>query len=90
MAGKNIPIRTCIACRSEFEKKELLRIVKNKDGGFSVDKSGKADGRGAYICHSAECAKKLFKAKLLDRVFKEPVPQEIYEKLGEELLGSDR
>ena len=88
MTGKSIPIRTCIACRGEFDKKELLRIIKAKDGDLFVDKSGKADGRGAYICHSPECAKKLFKAKLLDRIFKTPVPQEVYEKLGEELLGN--
>ena len=47
MTGKNIPIRTCIVCRREFEKKELLRIVKTKDGNFRADQTGKADGRGA-------------------------------------------
>ena len=93
MTGKNIPIRTCIVCRREFEKKELLRIVKTKDGNdgeFLVDKTGKSDGRGAYICRSPECAKKLFKAKLLDRIFKTGVPAAIYEKIEEELLGQTK
>ncbi len=90
MTGKHIPIRTCIACRNEFDKKELHRIVKAKDGTFLIDETGKSDGRGAYICSSPECAKKLFKAKLLDRVFKTSVPAEIYEKLEEELLGQTK
>ena len=81
MTGKYIPIRTCIACRNEFEKNELLRIVRTK---------GKSDGRGAYICRSPECAKKLFKAKLLDRIFKTGVPAAIYEKIEEELLGQTK
>lgn len=90
MTGKYIPIRTCIACRNEFEKNELLRIVRTKDGEFLVDKTGKSDGRGAYICRSPECAKKLFKAKLLDKIFKTGVPAAIYEKIEEELLGQTK
>lgn len=87
MLEKKQPVRTCIACRNEFAKKELLRIVKDKDGNFSVDVTGKANGRGAYICRSEDCAKKLKKAKLLDRVFSAPVPVEIYQAIEEELLA---
>ena len=87
MAEKRQPVRTCIACRLEYDKKDLLRIVKNKDGDIFVDLSGKANGRGAYICNKAECAKKLAKAKLLDRVFSVAVPSEIYQKIEEELLA---
>ncbi len=86
MAEKRVPIRTCIACRREFGKQELLRIVKNKDGVFSIDKTGKADGRGAYICASADCFKKLAKAKLLDKAFKTSVPENIYRGIEEEAL----
>ncbi len=84
---KKLPVRTCIACRQEFLKKDLLRIVKDKEGNFFVDKTGKANGRGAYICGKSECAKKLQKAKLLDRVFSSTVPGEIYQTITEELLG---
>lgn len=83
---KKLPVRTCIACRQEFLKKDLLRIVKDKEGNFFVDKTGKANGRGAYICGKSECAKKLQKAKLLDRVFSSTVPGEIYQTITEELL----
>ncbi|MBQ7373567.1 MAG: YlxR family protein [Clostridia bacterium] len=87
MTEKKQPVRTCIACRAEFAKKELLRIVKSKDGEIFVDASGKANGRGAYICGKAECVKKLNKAKLLDRVFGLPVPSEIYQSIEGEILA---
>ena len=84
---KKLPVRTCIACRQEFLKKDLLRIVKDKEGNFFVDKTGKANGRGAYICGKSECVKKLQKAKLLDRVFAMTVPTEIYTAIEEALLA---
>lgn len=87
MVEKRQPVRTCIACRKEFAKKELLRIVKDKNGVFSVDATGKANGRGAYICTDENCAKKLQKAKLLDRVFAMTVPTEIYTAIEEALLA---
>ncbi len=87
MIEKKQPVRTCIACRQEFAKKQLLRIVRDKDGNFSVDATGKANGRGAYICSNADCAKKLNKAKLLDKVFSAAVPAEIYQAIEEELLA---
>ena len=86
MAEKRQPVRTCIACREEFDKKDLLRIVRDKDGNISVDVTGKANGRGAYICKGEGCLKKLKKAKLLDRVFAMTVSQEVYSAIEEELL----
>ncbi len=87
MTEKKQPVRTCIACREEFDKKALLRIVKDKEGNISVDVTGKSNGRGAYICKKAECYKKLKKAKLLDRVFAMQVSPEIYDYVEEELLA---
>ncbi len=77
-------IRMCIVCRAQSDKKTLLRIVKNKENQIFVDKTGKANGRGAYVCKSKECFDKLKKTKALNRAFKCAVPEEIYEKLGEE------
>ena len=51
---KNIPQRTCMGCNCQKDKKELIRIVKNKEGIISIDKTGKAQGRGAYICNNIE------------------------------------
>lgn len=77
-------IRMCIVCRGQSDKKTLLRIVKNKDGEIFVDKTGKANGRGAYVCKTKECYQKLCKQKALNRAFKCDVPMEVYQKIGEE------
>lgn len=83
---KKIPMRTCIACRQSKPKKELVRIVKNQEGIF-LDRTGKVNGRGAYVCDSVECVKKLNKQKLLNRVFETQVEQSVYDKLTEEFCG---
>ena len=89
MTEKKIPIRTCICCRKEFYKRELLRIVCDKKGIISVDFSSKSNGRGAYICKDTACAEKLINKKILNKVFSCEVPVQIYAKLAEELLGSE-
>lgn len=75
----------CIVCRGRSDKKELVRVVKNKDGEVFLDKTKKANGRGAYVCKSKECFEKLRKTRALNRAFKCDIPLEIYEKLGEEI-----
>ena len=84
---KKIPMRTCIACREEKSKREMLRVVKNAEGEIRLDFSGKLPGRGAYICDSAACIAKLRKGKLLNRNFSCDVPEEIYLRIEEEFLG---
>ena len=83
--AKSIPLRMCCVCRESKEKKELLRIVKNKDGEIFIDPTGKANGRGAYICPSSECLQKAVKSKGLERSFKMPIPKEVYEMLAKEM-----
>lgn len=83
---KKVPMRTCIACRSVKPKKELVRIVKTNDG-IILDYSGKVNGRGAYVCNSAECMEKLKKNKLLNKTFSCNVDDATYQKLLEALLG---
>ena len=75
----------CIVCREHSDKKELLRIVKNKEGQIFVDKQGKANGRGAYICKSKECLNKLKKSRGLNRAFKCEVSDDVYNMIGEEI-----
>ena len=83
---KKIPMRTCIACRACKPKKELIRIVKSEEG-ISLDRTGRKNGRGAYICDSAECIAKLKKGKLLNSAFSMPVDDATYDKIAEEFLG---
>ncbi len=78
---KSLPQRTCIGCNSKKNKNELIRIVKNKDGNISIDRTGKASGRGAYICDSIECLEKAIKSKRLERTFETKISDEIYENL---------
>ncbi len=78
---KNIPKRTCIGCNEIKPKKELIRIVKNKEGNIFVDKTGKSNGRGAYLCDNMECLKKAMKTKRLERTFETTISDEIYKEL---------
>ena len=78
---KRQPQRTCMGCNQKKEKNELIRIVKNKNNEIMVDKIGKLDGRGAYICDNIECLEKLIKNKRLERIFEMKISNEIYESL---------
>lgn len=82
---KKVPQRKCIACQERDSKKGLIRIVKNKEGEIFLDPTGRANGRGAYICKSSECLQKAIKSKALNRAFKMEVPDEVYEHLLVEL-----
>ena len=85
MKQRKIPLRKCTGCQEMKNKKELIRIVKSEEGEFSVHATGKKAGRGAYICPNVECLEKAKKSKGLERSFKSAVPQEVYDKLREEL-----
>ena len=86
---KSVPMRMCIACREMKPKKEMLRVVRTADGEISADPTGKAAGRGAYICTSEECLKKLNDKKLLNKAFSANVSPEVYQKIEEETLGNE-
>lgn len=78
---KKQPQRTCMGCNQKKDKNQLLRIVKNKDNEISIDKTGKKEGRGAYICDDRNCLEKLIKSKRLEKVFEMTISEEIYESL---------
>lgn len=95
MEGKNgvrarkIPMRQCTGCGERKEKRELIRVIKTPEEEITVDFTGKKNGRGAYICNSIECFKLARKRKSLDRSLKTTIPDEIYEKLEKEMIGSE-
>lgn len=78
---KKVPLRTCMGCNQKKPKKELIRIVKNKEQGISIDKTGKMEGRGAYICDTIECLEKVIKNKRLEKVLETKISDEIYNNL---------
>ena len=84
---KNIPQRTCMGCNEKKDKNQLIRIVKNKDNEIHVDKTGKMEGRGAYICNDVKCLEKVIKSKRLERVLETNISNEIYESLRGVILG---
>ena len=81
--SKCVPMRTCIACREQKPKKEMTRVVRNADGEIFADLTGKAAGRGAYICNAEECRKKLADKKLLHKAFRTAVDGTVYEALAD-------
>ena len=87
MKVKKIPMRMCIACHEMKPKKEMLRIVKPKEGDAFIDFTGKAAGRGAYICNNPDCVKKLKKAAGLHDIIIVEGPQEVYEKIEVEFFA---
>ena len=78
---KRQPQRTCMGCNEKKDKKDLIRIVKNKNNEISIDRTGKLDGRGAYICDDIKCLEKVIKSKRLVKVFEYKISDEIYENL---------
>ncbi len=82
---KKIPQRSCIGCGLKKDKSDLLRIVRSPEGEFSLDPSGRKNGRGAYICKDPACLGKAEKRKALQRSFKAEVDSRIYQQLREEL-----
>ena len=82
---KKVPVRRCVGCNTQKPKKELVRIVRSPEGEVSVDLTGKRSGRGAYLCPSAACL-----AKRLEHAFGVPVPDEVFERLTEEMACAEQ
>lgn len=83
--AKKIPMRQCIGCGEMKPKKELIRILKTAENEIIIDKTGRKNGRGAYICSSEECLLKAVKGHGLERSFKMKISEDIYEQLKGEM-----
>lgn len=86
MPEKKQPLRMCSGCGARKLKRELIRVVRDPGGAVSLDYTGKAPGRGAYICSDAQCLIKARKARRLERALQAQIPDEVYERLERELL----
>lgn len=85
MKTRKIPMRKCIGCMESFPKKELCRIVKNKENEIKLDLTGKQNGRGTYICKKAECFEKAVKTKRLSKSIEQEISEELYESIMQEI-----
>ena len=82
---RKIPQRQCVGCRTMYDKRDLLRVVKSPEGEITLDASGKKSGRGAYVCRSTECLKKAQKSKALDRALEVTIPEKVYTALQQQM-----
>ena len=86
---KKIPMRTCIGCGAVKPKKELIRIVLTPEGELLADRTGRANGRGAYLCDDPACLGKAIRKKSLVRAFRTQVPAEAAARLAAEIGGPE-
>ena len=82
---KKIPTRKCVGCGEMRDNKEMIRVIRTPEGEICLDVTGRANGRGAYICNSAECLKKAVKNRGLEKSLKAQIPGDILEKMNKEL-----
>ena len=82
---KKKPMRKCVGCGESKEKAMLIRVIRDTNGEIHLDPTGRANGRGAYICREAGCLEKAIKKKGLERSLKVSVPEEALEQLKKEL-----
>ena len=89
MKLKKVPLRKCVGCGENKTKKELIRIVKDKEGNISIDFTGKVNGRGAYICNTSQCLTLAKKTKRLNKALETQIPEDIYEVLIKEIDANE-
>ena len=82
MKIRKIPMRTCIVTKEKLQKQQLIRIVRTPDGNVVIDKTGKANGRGAYLKKDKAVFKKAKGSKVLNKHLEIEVPDSIFEELG--------
>ena len=89
MHQKKIPMRMCTGCGEMKPKRELVRVAKSPEGEVSLDLTGKKPGRGAYVCRSADCLRAARKARRFERAFSCRIPDEVYDRMEEELSRNE-
>lgn len=74
--------RTCAGCGGEFPKHALLRVVRTPEGAVEYDPTGRANGRGAYVCRNGDCVKAAKKRRAFSRMLKVQVGETVYDELA--------
>ncbi len=87
--AKKIPVRQCIGCGEMKDKKEMIRVIRTKEGEITLDPTGRKNGRGAYLCACAECLQRAKKSRGLERSFKTSIPVSVYENLEKEFQSGN-
>ena len=79
MKERKIPMRTCVVTHEKLPKKDLIRIVRNKDNEVFVDETGKQNGKGVYLKLDESVLEKARKGKILNKYLETDVSEEIYD-----------
>lgn len=87
---RKIPMRMCVGCREMKPKAELMRVVKPQEGDCTIDRTGKAAGRGAYVCENAECLKKAQKSRALERALEAKIDDSVFEQLEAQIRPQEQ
>lgn len=86
--SRKVPTRTCIACRTATDKREFVRIVRTPEGHVHVDPTGKANGRGAYLCSDPNCFETAALRRRLDSALNVKLQDDDYRRLRREFEDS--
>ncbi len=91
MKTRKVPMRMCTGCRERREKRDLIRVVRTPEGVVTIDKTGRKNGRGAYLCRdSLPCLEKAVKTKMLERSLETPIGADVYDRLREEFNSDEQ
>jgi predicted RNA-binding protein YlxR (DUF448 family) len=83
LPARRFPTRTCVACRTARQKREFVRVVRAPDGSVDFDPTGRANGRGAYLCADGSCWQVALKKSALERALGTPLPPALRERLAQ-------
>lgn len=84
---RKIPMRMCVGCREMKPKVQLLRVVKPQEGDAHIDRTGKAPGRGAYVCGQIECLRKAQKSRALERALDARIDEGVFAQLEAQIAA---
>lgn len=84
---KKIPMRKCVVTQEQFPKKELVRVVRTPEGNVVIDKTGRTNGRGAYLKNDPSVIELAKKKKVLARALECEIPESLYDELKEIMNG---
>ncbi|MDR1464431.1 MAG: YlxR family protein [Oscillospiraceae bacterium] len=87
---RKIPLRKCVGCNEMKPKRDLIRAVKSPEGTVALDRTGKAPGRGAYLCPNPACLQRARKRRSLERAFSCAIPPDVYDGMEEALQPHDK
>ena len=86
---RKVPMRMCVGCREMKPKAQLVRVVKPQEGEAHIDRTGKAQGRGAYLCPRIECLQKARRSHALERALSAQIGEDVFAQLEEQLRSAD-